>query len=319
MPNKLARIALLAALIAVTAGCQQHDQAGGKTPSAAAAAATTTPAGAVSASVAALRKNDVGALMQDILPPAALAKFKADWHDNMNKEPVTDKDRQQFAETMAKLTAPDAEANLYKEIEPKLKQFDQKSAQQMPMMIAMGEGFAQSSIKQNKDLSEQQKQQAGKLLDATAKWAQSTKFTDPALVKQAIAVMCNTARKLNLKSIDTLRALTYEQGMQKAGILLAGMKQLFAVYDLNMDKVLDSVKVQPVSAQGDNATIKVTYTAFDQPFTTETRMQRVGSQWYGTHAIEAWKKKQERDAAIAAAKPAAKPAPATAAAADTTK
>jgi len=301
MSSKFARIALLAVLVALATGCQQKDQTGSNAPAAAKATAST-PAGAVTAAVAAMRKNDVGALLETMMPPAALAKLKADWHSNMNKDPVTDEQRQHFAETMTKLTSPNAEANLYAQIEPKLKEFDQKSAQQMPMIISMGEGIAQSSIKQNNDLSEPQKQEAEKLVDATAKWAQTTKFTDPALVKQAIAVICKTARNLKLKSVDDLRALTYDQGMQKAGIVLAGLKQLMGVYGLNMDKALDSIKVERVSSAADAATVKITYTAFDQPFTTETKMVRIDNQWYGEHAVEAWKKKQRHDAALAAAK-----------------
>lgn len=303
MSSKFARLTLLAALAALGVGCQQKNQPESAAAPTAATPSASTPAGAVTASVAALRKNDVGAFLQNTMPPAAFAKLKADWHDNMNKDPVGDDDRKQFEEQMNRLTAPDAEANLYKEIEPKLKEFDQKSAQQMPMMVAMGEGFAQSSIKQSKELSEPQKQQAEKLVDATAKWAQSTKFTDPALVKQAIAVICKTARALNVKTVDQLRGLTYDQGMQKAGLVLAGFKQVLAIYGLDMNKALDSVKVEPVSTNGDNATVKVTYTAFDQPFTTDAKMVRIDHQWYGEHAVEAWKKKQEHDAAMVAAKP----------------
>jgi hypothetical protein len=88
----------------------------------------------------------------------------------------------------------------------------------MPMMIAMGQGFIQSAIQQSKDLTEPQKQQTVALIDASAKWAQSAKFTDPALAKQAIAVICKTARDLNLKTIDEVRALNYDQAMQRAGI-----------------------------------------------------------------------------------------------------
>ena len=86
------------------------------------------------------------------------------------------------------------------EIEPQLKDFDAKTAQQMPMMIAMGQGFAQSAIQQSKDLNDLQRfQQAQAMRDAIAGRAQTVKFTDPALVKSAIAIS-KTARDLNLKS-----------------------------------------------------------------------------------------------------------------------
>jgi hypothetical protein len=224
---------------------------------------------------------------------------------------VTEEDRKEFAEKMAKLTAPGAEEKMFAEIKPQLEEFDKQAAQQMPMMVAMGQGFAQSAIQQSKDLSDAQKQQVTQLLDATAKWAQTTKFTDPALVKSAIAVICKTARDLNLKSLDEARALSYEAGMQKAGIVLGGVKQVLAVYGLNMDKALDSVKVQTVSANGDAAKVKIDYTAFDTPFSTESDLVRVEGKWYGKDAIEKWKKHSQEIASAPAAAPA--PAPAEAA------
>ena len=93
------------------------------------------------------------------------------------------------------------------------------------MMIAMGQGFVQSAIQQNKELDEQQKKQAVDALDAVAKWASTIKFTDPSLVKQVIAVTCKTARELNLKTLDEARALSYDQAMQKAAIVVSGLKE----------------------------------------------------------------------------------------------
>ena len=304
MSIKFVRIGLLAILAATSFGCSQQNPSGSATNAVVSNASPATPDGAIAATVAALRNNNVGALLDTAMPPAALAKLKADWHDNMNKDPVTDQQRKDFAEHMAKLTAPGAEAQMYAEIEPKLKEFNEKSAQQMPMMIAMGQGFAQSTIKQSKDLNDQQKQQAEALLDAAAKWAQTTKFTDPTLVKGAIAVLCKTARELNLKSIDEVRAMTFDQGMQKAGVVVGGVKQVLAVYGLDMNKALDSVKVTPVSTAGDNAKVTVAYTAFDQPFSTEADLVKVDGKWYGKNAIDQWHKAQQKEISDAAAKAA---------------
>ncbi|HEX6832190.1 MAG TPA: hypothetical protein VF132_01545, partial [Rudaea sp.] len=117
------------------------------------------------------------------------------------------------------------------------------------------------------------------------------------LVKQAIAAICKTARDLNLKTIDDVRALNYDQAMQKAGIAVGGMKALFAVYGLSMDKALDSIKAETVSTTGDAAKVKVTYVAFDQPFTAESDLVRVENKWYSKQAVEQWKKKQQEEAA----------------------
>jgi len=300
--QKLTRIALLAALAAAGFGCDQQPAATAPTASAPpAVAAAVTPEASVAGAVKALRENNLAALFAASLPPGEYAKFKADWNKDINSEPVTEEDRKQFTETMAKLTAPGAEDKMFAEIKPQLDEFDKQQAQ-LPMMIAMGQGFAQSAIQQNKDMTDAQKQQVTQLLDATAKWAQTTKFTDPVLVKSAIAVICKTARDLNLKSIDEARALSYEQGMQKAGLVLGGVKQVLAVYGLNMDKALDSVKVQTVAATGDTAKGKISYVAFDTPFSTESDLVRVDGKWYGKDAIDKWKKHSQE---IAGGTPAA--------------
>jgi|KBSSwiStaDraftv2_1062776.scaffolds.fasta_scaffold72105_2 hypothetical protein len=310
--QKLARIALITALAAAGFGCDQQPAASagpaGASPAAVAAPAAT-PDAAVAMAVKALRDNNIAALFAASLPAGEYAKLKTDWNKDINSEPVTEEDRKDFAEKMSKLTAPGAEDKMFAEIKPQLDEFDKQSAQQMPMMIAMGQGFAQSAIQQNKDLTDAQKQQVTQLLDATAKWAQNTKFTDPALVKSAIGVICKTARDLNLKTVDEARALSYEQGMQKAGIVLGGVKQVLAVYGLNMDKALDSVKVETVSANGDAAKVKISYTAFETPFSTESDLVRVDGKWYGKDAIEKWKKHSQE---IAAAAPATAPAQAPA-------
>lgn len=300
--QKLTRIALLAALAAAGFGCNQQPAATAPTASAPAVAApAATPDVAVAMAVKALRDNNLAGLFAASLPPGEYAKLKADWNKDINSEPVSEEDRKQFTETMTKLTAPGAEDKMFAEIKPQLDEMD-KQAAQIPMMVAMGQGFAQSAIQQNKDLTDAQKTQVSQLLDATAKWAQTTKFTDPMLVKSAIAVVCKTARDLNLKSVDEARALSYEQGMQKAGIVLGGVKQVLAVYGLNMDKALDSVKVQTVSANADTAKVKISYTAFDTPFSTESDLVRVDGKWYGKDAIDKWKKHSQE---IAGGTPAA--------------
>jgi uncharacterized protein YdaT len=311
MSNMFKRAALLLALAAVIAACGKKEEQAttAAAPAPAPVIATTTPDAAVMATVRALRANDVNSLLVAALPPGEVAKMKADWTKNLNKEPITDEDRKKFSDQMTKLTAPGAEDKLYAEAEPQLKKFDQQSAAQMPMMIAMGQGFVQSAIQQSKEMSDAQKTQAAALVDAAAKWAQSAKFTDPTLVKGAIAVVCKTARDLNLKSLDEARSLSYDQGMIKAGIALSGVKQVLAIYGLEIDRSLDSIKAETVSTTGDAAKVKYSYTAFDQPFSGESELVRVDGKWYGKHAIEEWQK-HEAEAAATAANPAVAPTPA---------
>lgn len=304
MSTMFKRTALLLALAAAVAACGKKEETAPTAATPAPAAPTVTPDASVLAAVRALRGNDLNAFFLAALPPSEVIKIKSDWASKMNEDPITDEDRKKFTEQMTKLTAPGAEDKLYAEAEPQLKKLEAQAAQ-IPMMIAMGQGFLQSAIQQNQDLTDEQKKQSAALVDAAAKWAQGVKFTDPALAKAAIAAVSKTARDLNLKSLDEVRALNYDQGMAKAGLAIAGAKQIAGVYGLKIDQWLDSVKAETVSTTGDTAKVKVTYTAFDQPFTTESELVKVDGKWYGKQAIEKWQKEQAADAAAAANPPAA--------------
>jgi hypothetical protein len=67
-----------------------------------------------------------------------------------------------------------------------------------------------------------------------------------------------------------------------------------------MDKALDSVKAETVATTGDTAKVKVSYVAFDKPFTTESDVVRLDGKWYSKQAVDQWKKLQAREAQVAA-------------------
>jgi hypothetical protein len=296
MNTQFARVALAAALACLAIGCSKEKPA---PPAAVTAAAVATPDGATTAVIKNLRDNNVGGVLAAALPPAKLDKIKSDWSKEVNKEPLTEEDKAKFVENMSKLTAPGAEDKLFAELEPQLKQMETQMAQQMPMMIAMGQGFVQSSVQQSKDLDEAQKKQALEVVDAVAKWAGTAKFTDANLAKQGIAIVTKTARDLNLKTLDEARALSFDQAMQKAGIVFGGVKKVLDVYGFSIDKSLDSAKVDLLASQGDTAKVKVTYTLLGTPLTSETEMVKVDGRWYGKQMKEQLEKMDKESASTA--------------------
>lgn len=306
MSTKFARIALAAALGLALAGCGKEEApTAAAPPPAAAAKAAATPDGAILASVQHLKSGNFDALLQSVLPPEEYAKAKADYAKDINKEPATEEDKAKFAENMAKLTASDAEAKLWAELEPKLKEMDAQMAQQMPMMVAMGKGFIQSSIQQNQELTDAQKQQATQAVDALGNWVSTAKFTDPALAQKSIKIVCDTARKINLKTLDEARALSYEQAMGKVGVGFLGLKDVLALYGFSIDQTLDSIKATPISTDANAAKVKIDYSLLGTPLSVESDLVKVGDRWFGKEMLESLKKKDEAPAAEVA--PAAAP------------
>ncbi len=301
MSMRLVRVAFVALLAAAAAGC------GNQQSSAPVATSANTPDATIRKSADLLKQNDIAGVMQNALPPAEFEKVKADWTKANNERPVTDEDRKKFEETMARLTAPDADKTIYAEIEPQLKQFDAQYQQQIPMYVAMGQGWLTGMVQQNKDLSDADKQQAVAAINALAAWVQKTRFTDAESVKKVLAITTKTARDLNLKSLDEARALTFDQSMQKARVALGAFKEALAVYGFSVDKTLDSVKPEVLSNDGKTASVKVSYTLLDTPLTATTQMVNVDGRWYGKDTIEKLKEQQQHDAAPDKAVPAEAP------------
>jgi hypothetical protein len=293
MSRRLASVAFSALLALFVVGCNNQQ------PGAPAVADANTPDATIRKNVELLRAADLGGLMQNALPPADFAELKTAW--GKDQPPPTDDERQKFADTMGRLTAPDADKTIYAEIEPELKQFDAQYQQQMPMYVAMGSGWLQGMVQQNKDLADADKQQAVAAINALAAWVQKTRFTEPDSVKKVLAIATKAARDLNLKTLDEVHALTFDQSMQKAHVAMLAFRDALNVYGFSVDKTLDSVKPEVVSNDGKTAKVRVSYTLFDAPLTMTTDMVNVDGRWYSKDTIERVRARKEEAAKEAAA------------------
>lgn len=253
---------------------------------AAVARQTSDPAKAVEAFAAKLKENNVLEAVQFAVPPAKLDEIRADWKSKMAEETPTEEEKAEFAQNMAKFTAPNAEETLYAELEPLLVKFETEMAAQMPMMIGMGQGFAMQTIQANEELTEAQKQQATEVIGALAGWLQTAKFADRDLAKKGISIAVKSARDLNVKTLDEVRALDFDHAMGKVGIAFGGMKDILALYGFDMNQALASTKASVVSKADGAAKVSVGYTLLGKSLTTETDMIEVDGRWYGKDTVE---------------------------------
>ena len=291
MSKFLARVSLLAMLAFVVAGCNRDsgsDTAGAK----------AGPQQTVQRSIELTRKGDIAGLIEHMLPPAEFARVKAEWNDRKNDEEPNEEQRQKFAEMMAKLTAPDAVDTIYAEIEPDIRQFDAQYQKQMPTIVSMGRGYLRGLVQQSQELTASEKEQANSVIEALAQWVEKTRFTDPERVRKALAIISETARQLDLKTLDQARALDFDQSAPKMKIAFDGLKKVLEVYDFSIDQTLDSVNTELVSNEGDKASVKISYTLLGTPLETRSEMVRIDDRWFAQDTID---KLRERDAGKAAA------------------
>ncbi len=250
------------------------------------ARAAKQPEAAVAALAQALREDDVLHFSRLSLPPELRTRMAERWKaERARRDPPSEKDRREYAELMTKLTAPDAETRLYAELEPELARMERELSTQLPLMVGMGSGLANAGINASPQLGAEQKKHASAVVDALAAWLMRAPLTDRTRAREAIAAAADTARKLDLKTVDAVQALDYDPAMQKAGVAIAGVKKIINVYGLDADRSLASVKARTLSSKGDRARIVVSYTLLDKPVKFEMAMVARGGHWYSAEAI----------------------------------
>ena len=293
MPKALPRLLALALLPALLLACSHGSgpvESGGASPGA-----------AVLESVRLLRDGNFDGLWRHALPPADYAAYRASWGANRDRSPITPENRQQFAATMTMLTAPDAQQQLWRRLQPQLALYERKYKSQMPTLIGMLETIVGTAIDRSTTLSDAERQQAHGALLAVGSWAQGVDWGDPTKAKTALGILSDTARRLNLHTLDQVDALDYAQANADYGLLWGGLKRLLAVYGLSLNDVLDSAEVKVLSNDGHVAVVRLSFDLLGKPISSNSTLILQDGRWYDRDTLLDWRQR----AAALAARPAA--------------
>lgn len=273
-----ALLALLSLLFALGA-CRREEPAD-------AAKAPGDPVAAVQGLAGALRDNDLVRYSRLSLPPDLHARSETLWQRRQAQaEPPTAEDAQEYADLMARLTAPDAETILMTDLEPKLVKLESEISGQWPLMQATASIFLNAAIQANTELSDAEKAHGGEVVASLMAWAQPSLFTDRERARQAVAALSRTARQLDLPTLDQARALPMLPALEKGGIALAGLKDVGRAYGLDLDRSLDGLEAELVSSEGDTAVVKVSYPLLDKSVSFEMEMLQRDGGWYSAEAV----------------------------------
>jgi|CXWL01.1.fsa_nt_gi hypothetical protein len=261
---------------ALLGGCDKKEEAAAPAPAKAVVAANASAADALQAQVQAFTNNDLKSMLMAALPPKEIDRMRTEW-DAKRKEPVTEEEKKEFAESWAKLTAPDGVDKIMAEVEPQMAEMKP----QLPGMIAMMQGMGTMSIQQSTELTPEQKTQATQFMNGLGGWLNKTDFTDAAVMRKALTALADGLRATGITSLDDVNALSFDQLLEKSGPAFGGLKNALAAYGFSLDQIAQSVKSEVVSETGDAAKLKVSYTLFDSPLSFESEMTKVDGRWYG--------------------------------------
>jgi len=246
------------------------------------------PVAAIEGLAEAIKDNDLISYSKLSLPPKLHADMERRWAaEHALAPPLTEAQRKDHARYMKQMMAPDAETKLFASYQNKLKQFQSDLNSQWPMLQSAAKIFVTSAIQANENLDAGERDHAKAVTGAILKWLNPKIFNDKQKAREAIAVICQTAREIDLPQAEQMKRLSMMQSLEKAGIALKGLKELALVYDVDLDESLDNIEARLVdaSASGNEATVEVKYILLDQDIHFEIEMTRIDGRWYPANSV----------------------------------
>lgn len=265
---------LLLTLVAALAGCKREVVAPGD------------PVAAVKGLAAAVRANDLVRYSRLSVPPELHRRLEARWTQNLSAGPVpTAKQRADYDRWMGRLTQKDAEAQLYASFDRRMKKIETDLNSQWPLMKATGGIFLTGVIQANPRLSAGEKAHAKTLGTTLLDTITPELVTDRRRARQAIAVVVETARDLDLPTLEHSRRLEMIPALEKGGRVLAGAKAIGRIYGLDADAALRAVDARVAEVDGDLATMEVSYPLAGRRISFPMQLLRRDGRWYSADAV----------------------------------
>jgi hypothetical protein len=244
------------------------------------------PVAAVKGLVAAVRDDDLVRYARLSVPPELFDRQARRWQAAVAAAPPpTDAERRDYARWMNRLTEPQAEDKLFHSLNSRMGKVDPELKARWPLMKASAEIFLKGLIQANDSFGPDQKAHAQALGSALLAGIDPERLANRDQARAAVKVLVATARDVDLPTLDSQRRLDMVQAMAKGSIVLKGLKQIGQLYGLDIDRALDGVQAKVVAAEGDLATMEVSYPLLGQTVQFELQLIRRNGRWYRADAV----------------------------------
>jgi hypothetical protein len=270
--KKITQLLMLTILVVLLQACSDGSGSG-SAKNALAKIDTDSPDGALMAVIQSIKHNDIKSLMQATMSKEEYNKAVSEF-DTAKMSPSAS-DKAQFSQMMGMLTADGAEDQLMAMAGPKLEQM----RTQLPMMLMMGKGMAAQAIQSSTDIPADQKETVTKAMNAVMDFVSENDILSEEVTRKAISAAVATAKNLDMQSLDDLQNMSFDQAMDKASLVLGGVKNVIGAYGISLDDVLGSIDVSDVQTNGDNATMKLAYKFLGESFNQNVKMVKKDGKW----------------------------------------
>jgi DNA primase len=247
------------------------------------------PVAAVEGLAGAIRDNNLVSYSKLSLPPQLHAQIEQRWTAELALTPeLTEVQRKDHARYMKQMMAPGAEAQLFLRYQQKHRQFQSELNSQWPLMQKAAQIFVNSAIQANENLTPPERDHAKAVSQAILQWLKPSVFNDKEKVREAIAVICKTAREVDLPQAEQMHQLSMTASLEKTGLALKGLKNMARIYDVDLDDSLDNMQAKVIdsNASGNEATVEVNYVLLTQDIRFEIKMTRIDGRWYPADSVQ---------------------------------
>jgi hypothetical protein len=224
-----------------------------------------------------LRDNDLAAFGRDAVPSTLQAPLESAWRSGRTRWPLDelpfDKRIPGLLQTLA---APDAQAHLQQGFD---RQFSGAAGQIRSAAISLGL-FGAGYIQHQGHFSDDERQHYGQLIQAASHWGATAPLSDRAHAQQALAWLTAAARRTALASPADFSTLGSEESLRRMGAFCAVFKRALALYGLDLDHSLDTMRVTLQQQTGDSARVRMQYAFAGQDIDTIVGVERIDGHWY---------------------------------------
>ncbi|HEX5352787.1 MAG TPA: hypothetical protein VFW60_01780 [Rhodanobacteraceae bacterium] len=248
-----------------------------------------TPAKAIATNLRLTAMGDFDGLMKNRLPAVDYAQWREEWRKaHAHPVPASLAQQTQFAKIMRMLTAPGAEAELAKRLQPELTRLHGGQNPPMPILGGILEAAGKQMIAESPQLGPAQRALASRGLDAMIAWSKTTDLGDPNKAQKAINLICATARQLHVQTLQQWRMLDYAHSMRNYGIIWNGLESLLDIYGLDLAKSLTHADIDVAANDGVHATVKLDMRLAGKTIAGEWPMVKQDGHWYDAALLAAW-------------------------------
>lgn len=262
-------------VLALAAGCQR-EPAQDKAPAAA------DPAATVRALATQLQAGDLAGYARTAVPPAVHADLEAAWRDGRSRWPLSELPfAGKFGPLLAAFAAEDSEADL-------LAAFDRQFAGAERELDAAAESlalFGVQYVRNEGQFSDAERVHYAQVIEALGAWATAAPLADRERARASIVRLASAARASGLDEPSDFTALGMQGSLERLQPFLAAALRTLGDYGLDLGASARDMQVEPLSRDGDRATVRVAYPLAGRTVTTEMQLERIDGRWYPSDSL----------------------------------